>query len=48
MPSCSTLLLLYPSMPTQNAASCVVRPEQLAEGSVQLAVTVLNVVLVSA
>ena len=24
VPSCSTLELLYPSMPTQNAASCVV------------------------
>ena len=47
MPSCSTEPLVNPSMPTQKAAY-EVRPLQLTDGSVQLPVTVLKVVLVSA
>jgi hypothetical protein len=41
VPSCSTVPLVKPSMPTQKAASDVVLREQLAEGSVQPPVTVL-------
>ena len=48
VPSCSTLLLLYPSMPTQNAASCSERLLQVADGSVQLALTLLKELPVSA
>ena len=48
VPSCSTELLLYPSMPTQNAASDSVRLLQVADGSVHEAVTLLNELPVSA
>src|ERR1700735_1944133 len=47
VPSCSTELLLYPSMPTQKAAREVVEV-QLTPGSVQLPVTVLKPLPVSA
>src|SRR5215469_3562137 len=47
VPSCSTEPLVKPSMPTQNAASDVV-PVQLAEGSVQWPVALLNELPVSA
>src|SRR5882757_3554532 len=47
VPSCSTELLLYPSRPTQKAAREVVEV-QLTPGSVQLPVTVLKPLPVSA
>ncbi|HET7247558.1 MAG TPA: hypothetical protein VFJ07_22290 [Streptosporangiaceae bacterium] len=42
------MLLVKPSMPTQNAAYEVRPPLQLTDGSVQLPAAVLKVVLVSA
>ena len=48
VPSCSTESELYPSMPTQNAASDSERELQLAPGSVQLALTLLKELPVSA
>src|ERR1700689_4448537 len=48
VPSCSTESELYPSMPTQNAASEVVRELQVVPGSVQLALTSLKELPVSA
>ena len=48
VPSCSTLSLLYPSMPTQKAASVMVSPQLDADGSFQLAATLLKLLPVSA